>query len=51
MLTSKMILKGTKFKFNVRQIDILMVTLATFFYDVNFDKKSYRALQPEYFII
>lgn len=49
MLTSKMILKGTKF--NVRQIDTLMVTLATFFYDVNFDNKSYRALQPEYFII
>lgn len=48
MLTSEMILNDTKFKFNIRQIDILMVTLVTFFHDINLDNKSYR---PEYFII
>lgn len=47
MLTSEKILKGTKFKFNIRQIDTLMVTLATFFHDINFDNKSYSALQQE----
>lgn len=51
MLTSEKILKGTKFKFNIRQIDTHMVTLATFFHDINFDNKSYRALQPEFFFI
>lgn len=51
MLTSEKILKGTKFKFNIRQIDTHMVTLATFFHDINFDNNSYRALQPEFFFI
>lgn len=44
MLIFKMILKGMKFKFNVRLIDIFMVMLVIFFYDVNFDNKFYRVL-------
>lgn len=48
MLTSVMIFKDRIFKFNIRQIDTLMVTLAAFFHEVNFDNKSYR---PQHFII